>query len=128
MSSHTIVNLKDVKDSAVDFGLSPDLETRFARGDLECEQVGISYQALAPGVRQPFAHKHVSHEELYVVVAGTGRVLLDGETHDLRQWDVVRVAPQTLRSFEAGPDGLTFLAVGPKGSDPAEMPKPEWPD
>ena len=70
MASHTIVNLRDVKDSAVDFGLSPGLEARFARSDLGCEQTGLSYQRLAPGAGHPFAHRHVSHEELYVVVGG----------------------------------------------------------
>ena len=27
-------------------------------------------------------------------------------------WDVVRVAPHTVRAFEAGPDGLELIAVG----------------
>lgn len=31
----------------------------------------------------------------------------------LGPWDVVRVAPTTVRGFVAGPDGLELLAVGP---------------
>lgn len=50
-------------------------------------------------------------EEAYVVVAGSGRVLLDDEVRDLRQWDVVRVAPEVVRAFEAGSDGLDLIAV-----------------
>ena len=37
---------------------------------------------------------------------------LDDEIVDLREWDVVRVAPEVVRAFEAGPDGLTVIAVG----------------
>ncbi|HSP73044.1 MAG TPA: cupin domain-containing protein [Gaiellaceae bacterium] len=120
MPAWTVVNLLEVKDSAVDFGLSPALEAHFARGDLGCEQTGLSYQRLAPGATQPFAHRHVSHEELYVVVGGSGRVVLDGEPRELRRWDVVRVSAETWRAFEAGDDGLELLAIGPVGSDELE--------
>ena len=41
-----------------------------------------------------------------------GRVLLDGDVRELRQWDVVRVAPEVVRAFEAGPEGLEIIAVG----------------
>jgi hypothetical protein len=43
---------------------------------------------------------------------------------------VLRVAPEVVRAFEAGPDGLDLLAVG--GHRPAdgdgEMGAAEWPD
>jgi quercetin dioxygenase-like cupin family protein len=76
------------------------------------------------------AHSHREQEEAYVVVAGSGRVLLDGEVHDLRQWDVVRVAPEVVRAFEAGPDGLDIIAVGgPKPEDgDGVMGSVAWPD
>jgi quercetin dioxygenase-like cupin family protein len=64
------------------------------------------------------AHSHREQEEAYVVVAGSGRVLLDGEVRELRLWDVVRVAPEGLRAFESGPEGLDVVAVGgPKPPD-----------
>jgi hypothetical protein len=43
---------------------------------------------------------------------------------------VVRVAPEVARAFEAGPDGLEFIAVGgpkPEGGD-GEVAPIEWPD
>ena len=58
------------------------------------------------------AHSHREQEEAYVVVAGSGRILLDDETQELRTWDVIRVAPEVVRAFEAGPDGLDIIAVG----------------
>ena len=29
-------------------------------------------------------------------------------------WDVLRVAPQVIRAFEAGPDGMEVICVGGK--------------
>lgn len=112
MADYTLKNLQDVEDAAPGFGLSPDLEARFARDDLALENSGVSYQRLAPSYRMPFGHKHGEQEELYVVLSGGGRVKLDDEIVEIRQWDVVRVPNQTMRNFEAGPDGLELLAFG----------------
>ena len=113
MGDFTIKNLKnDVDDAAVQFGLSPNLEARFAVKALASEKVGLSYQRLAPGFRVPFGHSHAGQEEIYVVVEGGGRVRLDDEVRDVAQWDAIRVAPETVRAFEAGPEGAVILAVG----------------
>jgi quercetin dioxygenase-like cupin family protein len=75
-------------------------------------------------------HSHREQEEAYVVVAGSGKVLLDEEVLELSLWDVVRVAPEVVRAFEAGPDGLDIIAVG--GPKPADgdgvMGAAAWPD
>jgi mannose-6-phosphate isomerase-like protein (cupin superfamily) len=131
MNSYTIKNLKDVEDQAPKFGLSPDLEARFARGELEGETTGLSYQRVAPNFRIPFGHKHEDQEEVYVVVSGGGRMKLDDEIVDLRQWDAVRVSSDTMRDFEAGPDGAELLAFGsPRDGKPndAEMAQGWWDD
>lgn len=128
MSGYTLKNLKQVDDSAVSFGLSPAMETRFARDDLESEQLGLSYQRLAPGARQPFSHRHGHDEELYIVLSGTGWVQLEGEAVALLPLDALRVAPATVRSFAAGPQGMELLAVGPSGSGDAEALPVEWDD
>jgi uncharacterized cupin superfamily protein len=110
--AHTVKNLKQVEDGAVKFGLSPALEARFARADLDCEQVGLSYQRLAPGARHPVFHRHDADEEIYVITAGGGVVSLDGEEIEIGPWDAIRVAPETARGFIAGPDGLELIAFG----------------
>jgi gentisate 1,2-dioxygenase len=112
VAGYTLTNLRDVEDSAPRFGLAPALEARFAREALGCERIGLSLQRLAPNARQPFGHRHREDEEVYVVVAGSGRVNLDGEVRDVREWDAIRIAPGTARALEAGPDGLEFLAFG----------------
>jgi quercetin dioxygenase-like cupin family protein len=121
MGGYTIKNLKqDVEDSAVQFGLSPKLEARFAAKPLESRQVGVSYEQLAPGFRMPFGHSHAAQEEIYVIVEGGGRVRLGDEVRDVARWDAVRVDPDTVRAFEAGPEGAVILAVGAPTSKSAE--------
>ena len=114
MSDFSMANLRtDVEDSAEKFGFSPTLEARFGKKDLESQRLSVSYQRVAPNETSPFAHRHKEQaEEIYVVVEGSGRVLLDSEPHDIQEWDAVRVSGPIVRSFEAGDDGLAILAFG----------------
>jgi gentisate 1,2-dioxygenase len=112
MSDYTIVNLNEVEDSAPKFGLPAGIEARFPKHALGCNVGAVALQRLAPGFRTPFGHRHKHQEELYVIVAGSGSVKLDDEVVHVRQWDVIRVGPETMRNFEAGPDGLELLAFG----------------
>jgi quercetin dioxygenase-like cupin family protein len=78
----------------------------------------------------PFGHRHREQEEAYIVTSGSGRARLGDENVELREWDVVRVAPQVPRAFQAGPDGLEMIAIGsdrPEGGD-AEMLPEFWAD
>jgi mannose-6-phosphate isomerase-like protein (cupin superfamily) len=130
MGEYTIRNLKEVEDSAPKFGMSPALEARFARQELELESSGVSYQRLAPNARVPFGHKHSVQEELYVVVGGDGRIKLDDDVVELRHWDAVRIPPETMRCVEAGPDGIELIAFGAPntGGGDVEMTPGWWVD
>src|ERR687892_1803690 len=112
MADYTLRNLKeDVEDSAVQFGLSPALESRFAREPLELQNSGVSYLRLAPGERVPWGHTHKQQEEVYVVVGGSGHIKLDDEIVDLRHWDAIRIAKETMRDVEAGADGIELILL-----------------
>jgi len=127
MSAYTLVNLKDdVENMSERFGLAPDLEARFGRTPLGLEGGGFSYQRLAPNFRAPTGHRHKAQEEVYVVLSGSGRAKLDGETRDLRRWDVLRVPAPVARGFEAGPDGMELLAIGFGEGGDAEMLDDFW--
>jgi mannose-6-phosphate isomerase-like protein (cupin superfamily) len=131
MADYTKVNLKeDVEDQAPNFGLAPDLEARMARVPLELEQSGISYQRLAPNFRVPFAHRHKTQDEVYVVVSGSLRIKLETEIVELKQWDAVRVPKETMRGFESGPEGVEIIAIGAPHTGPgdAEMENDWWSD
>ncbi|MGH3009304.1 MAG: cupin domain-containing protein [Gaiellaceae bacterium] len=127
MADWTILNLKDdVENSAERFGLAPGLETRFGRKALATEGGGFSYQRLAPNFATPFGHRHKTHEEVYVVLSGSGRVKLEDEERELRQWDVLRVAAPVARGFAAGSDGLELFVVGFGEGGETEMLENFW--
>ena len=127
MSDYTIVNIREHEDVAPKFGMPEGMEARFPKRELGCEIGGLALETLAPGLRAPFGHKHKAQEELYVVVRGSGRVKLDDDIVDIRQWDVIRVPPQVMRNFEAGDDGLEILAFGaPIGDDNDSELVPGW--
>jgi quercetin dioxygenase-like cupin family protein len=128
MSRHTIVNLKQVEPSEA--ARAAGIDAHMSRSRLDSEHLGVSYFRYPPDFRPGTGHHHREQEEAYVVIAGSGQVRLDDEVHDLKQWDVVRVAPDVVRGFRAGPDGLELIAVGadrPEGGDGVAV-KDWWTD
>jgi quercetin dioxygenase-like cupin family protein len=128
MPDYAIVNLLDMEDTVQ--GRVQGMEGRFSRKAVGARDIGVSHWRFAPNTRNPVSHSHREQEEAYVVVAGSGRVRLDDEVRDVRQWDVVRVAPEVVRQFEAGPDGLELIAIGgpkPEGGDGVQTDAP-WPE
>ena len=101
------------------------IQWRFARNALESPELGVSRFIYEPGARMPWGHRHRVQEEVYVVVAGSGRAKLDDEVIEIGTWDALRVAPAVIRSFEAGPDGLDVICIGgrkPEGRDSERFP------
>ena len=128
MERFAIVNLLELEDRVG--GRVEGLQARFARTELDSRDLGVSHFRYSPDFRASSGHRHRAQEEAYIVIAGRGCVLLDETVHELRQWDVVRVAPDVLRAFAAGPDGLELIVVGgpvPEGRD-GEMVEISWPD
>jgi len=125
-SGHTQINLTDVEDAATAAGLGGTWEARVAREDLDAEQTGLTHFRLLPGKRSPFMHRHKRAEEVYVVLGGTGRIKLDDEIFDVHALDAIRVAPEVARAFEAGPEGLEFIAFGPHYDADGESLEDSW--
>lgn len=131
MSDYTKVNLKtEVDDMAPRFGLAPNLESRFARKPLELDQSGLSYYRVAADYRLPFGHTHRRQEEVYVILSGSARMKVGDDLVELAPWDALRVPPNTMRAFEAGPEGAEILAFGAPDTDnrDAEMEQGWWTD
>ena len=120
MADYTLVNLKEVEDQAPKFGLAPNVEMRMARVALGLQNSGVSYQRLAPNFRLPFGHKHNQQEEIYVVINGGARVKLEDEVVELKPLDAVRVPKDTMRGFEAGPEGVELIAIGAPNTGPGD--------
>src|SRR3954454_18427340 len=109
MPDWTRTNFQELPDT------SPDdvrMQWRFARTALGSPELGVSRFTYEPGARMPFGHRHHVQEEIYVVIAGSGRAKLDDDIIDLATWDVLRVAPVVIRSIEAGQDGLDVICIG----------------
>jgi mannose-6-phosphate isomerase-like protein (cupin superfamily) len=120
MSGYTRTNLRDVENAAPKFQMPSEMEARFARTPIEGKTLGLSLFTLAPGFRIPFGHKHVSQEEVYVIVRGSGRIRVEDEIVDVGQWDAIRFDKDTMRAVEAGPDGIEYVAFG-AGEDALEV-------
>jgi mannose-6-phosphate isomerase-like protein (cupin superfamily) len=109
----TLRNLReDLEDLGSRFEGDPGLEFRAATKELALERSALSYQRIPAGVRFPYGHTHETQEEVYVVVRGSGRMKLDDEIVEIKEWDAVRVPPGTWRGYEAGPAGLEMLVFG----------------
>jgi quercetin dioxygenase-like cupin family protein len=123
-SDFAIKNFEDIEPSG-----GGGLDGRFSRKFLDSTEIGVSRWRYEPG-KQGGGHRHQVQEEVYTVISGSGRVKLDDEIIEIKQWDVIRVAPQVARGFEAGPAGLEIIAVGgskPEGGD-GELVEGHWPD
>jgi mannose-6-phosphate isomerase-like protein (cupin superfamily) len=128
MADYTHKNLKEVEDSASKFGFGELAEARFAREELDAERTGITHLTLKPGNRMPFGHKHDEAEEIYVVIAGSGRIKLDDEIVDVVELDAIRISPEVGRAVEAGPDGISILAMGAHHDNDGELLHNWWED
>ena len=131
MAGYTKVNLReDVDDQGPNFGFEGKIEARMARVPLELEQSGVSLLGLAPNFRIPFAHRHKTQEEVYVLIRGSVRLKLEDEIVELKPYDAIRVHKDTTRGFEAGPEGAELIAVGAPHPPPgdADMIDDWWTD
>jgi mannose-6-phosphate isomerase-like protein (cupin superfamily) len=122
-------NIAQVDDAAPGFGYGERQEARFATEAYDAEDTGFSFHRVKPGKRQGFGHRHDTAEEVYFVVAGSGRMKLDDDVLELVERDVIRVSPGVTRAFEAGEDGLDVLAFGARHpEDKGELIQDWWQD
>jgi mannose-6-phosphate isomerase-like protein (cupin superfamily) len=78
-------------------------------GATGCE---LSLNHLPAGDAYNFLHRHRQHEEVYVVVAGRGEMLVDGQRFPVHEGTVIRVAPEGARSLRAAADeSLDFICI-----------------
>lgn len=125
MSDYSLANLQEIDNMST----NDAVEAHFARKYLYSRDLGVSLFKYRPNYRSQMAHSHKIQEEAYVVVSGAGRVLLNNTVVELKKWDVLRVAPEILRAFESGPEGLSLIAIGgPKPNDgDGVKQEPNWP-
>ena len=81
-------------------------------GDVRFAQLGINIAVLAPG--QPACMYHGEEDqEAFLVLAGEGLLLVEGEERPLRQWDFFHCPPWTEHVIVGAGEGpCVFIGVG----------------
>jgi mannose-6-phosphate isomerase-like protein (cupin superfamily) len=89
-------------------------EERFVslRRALGVSAFGINQILLAPGQRGRI-HRHTHQEEVYLVIAGTLTLWIEGERHELGPGEIARVAPEVRRQIaNPHPEPVLLIALG----------------
>lgn len=69
----------------------------------------VSLNHLPAGASVPFVHSHQKNEEIYGVLSGKGKVVIDGETVPLTAGDWLRISPAGQRQFFAAEDSEIYF-------------------
>jgi uncharacterized cupin superfamily protein len=97
----------------------PSLDWRPVRDHLGISSFGVNaFLGAREGDRVVELHDETGgHEELYVVVRGAARFVVDGAAHDVPAGSMVLVAPGSTReAFAAAPDTAVLVIGGEPGS------------
>ena len=77
----------------------------------------VSINHLPAGASVPFVHAHRNNEEIYGILSGRGRALLDGETIELVAGDWVSIDPCVKRQiFADQAEGLSYICIQVKAN------------
>ena len=72
----------------------------------------VSINSLPAGVGVPFVHAHKENEEIYVILSGEGKAVVDGEEIPLAAGDWLRISPAGKRQFFAGENcAMSFACI-----------------
>lgn len=93
-----------------------------ARAALGVTAFGFSVSDLPPNFEHvpPHVHSFDGQEEVYIALAGDGRLEIDGKQVPIDTETAVRVGPGAVRRPVSGPDGLRLLTVGATAGQPYE--------
>lgn len=125
---HKTANLDTAENLAPGYGMGEICEARFVREALGAEHIGLAHYRMKPGRRLGFGHRHTEAEEVYVVLAGSGRFKIEDEIVEVGPKDTVYCPPAAMREWEAGPAGLEMLAFGVHVENDSEMQRDWWTD
>ena len=72
----------------------------------------ISINQLPAGANVPFVHSHKNNEEIYAILSGKGKVVIDGEEIEITAGDWIKISPAAKRQFFAANDsGISFVCI-----------------
>ena len=72
----------------------------------------ISINQLTAGASVPFVHSHKNNEEIYGILSGKGKAVIDNETIELTAGDWLRISPAAKRQFFASQESdITYVCI-----------------
>ena len=72
----------------------------------------ISINQLPAGASVPFVHSHKNNEEIYGILSGKGKAVIDNETIELTSGDWLRISPAAKRQFFASQESdITYVCI-----------------
>lgn len=75
----------------------------------------ISINTISAGECVPFIHSHKQNEEIYYVMAGSGKAIIDSEEINLVSGDWIRISPVAERQFFAAKDNsISYICIQTK--------------
>ena len=76
----------------------------------------ISLNTLPAGANVPFVHSHKANEEIYGILSGKGKAVIDGEEISLAAGDWLRISPVAKRQLFAASDSeITYIWYSGQG-------------
>ena len=72
----------------------------------------ISINQLPAGASVPFVHSHKNNEEIYGILSGKGKAVIDNETIELTAGDWLKISPAAKRQFFASQESdITYVCI-----------------
>lgn len=72
----------------------------------------ISVNILPEGSCVPFVHSHKQNEEIYIILSGKGKAVIDGEDVELSSGDFIKISPKAKRQFFASQkESLKYICI-----------------
>jgi len=103
--AHAVIHTDDVEARN---GVFKPLTAPLGVGAFKINQLSLP----AGGEGPEHDHTADGQDEVYVVIAGSGTLLVDGQEFELRPGNAVFCSPDARRQMQAGEEGLTWVGIG----------------
>lgn len=72
----------------------------------------ISVNTMPAGASVPFVHSHKENEEIYFILSGKGKMVIDGKDVALEEGDWMRISPEAARQLHAASDSpISYICI-----------------
>lgn len=112
-----MTNYQKVELGPIDGLINLENGKTFLHDALELTSCEISLNTVPKGFKVPFNHRHKQNEEVYIILKGEGKMIIDGEDVIVKEGSVVKVVPEASRTIENTSDkDFQFICVQAKAN------------